>query len=496
MGKPYIDKMAMEDFEDNIEKEYHERFKDFEELPDDVIWSKIQERIAPEPERRPIVFWWIDMLRPVGIAAGVIFGLLIGGYFLSTKDMNVSGNHKIVEPKLPIQNGKTSSVNKENDSKTKNNIEEIQRKEQLLTRKEENENKVEGLVLFDKKKIKESKIIDNSKAAISNVIESKSIALVEEKTPIKVSEKEERIIEISTIVSEQKSKENALQVLENQIIKGLDDKTNEINVIAENRPEIQIDKITGNENTPILLSQAIPFLNPKGTNIQQPTLSLSLPALNPTEPDYVFEEPRKRLVFIPPTEVFANVTPMLSYYMFSPNKGDNILVKNFNPSSERLSFAAQMGFIYPIAKKLDLRTGFSFMTGKSKISYDLTNNNQKIVKIIDDLNVEIEPSRSIKTENQNWQYIEVQSDFMYALKKYHAFSLGFRAGVQTTAIKKPVFNGKLGYRISKPINDRFALWLEPSVAVSLSSHQSIENLFLYRTTGFGLNMGVSLLRGY
>jgi len=113
---------------------------------------------------------------------------------------------------------------------------------------------------------------------------------------------------------------------------------------------------------------------------------------------------------------------------------------------------------------------------------------------MDELNIEVQPVNSINIEQKNWQYIELQSDLLYSVKKLHAVSVGFRAGVQTSALNKPVFNGRIGYRISKPVNNRVALWLEPSVVISLSSQESIDNHFIYHTTGFGLNMGVSLLR--
>jgi hypothetical protein len=61
-------------------------------------------------------------------------------------------------------------------------------------------------------------------------------------------------------------------------------------------------------------------------------------------------------------------------------------------------------------------------------------------------------------------------------------------------LNKPVINGRIGYRISKPVNNRVALWLEPSVVISLSSQASIKNHFFYHSTGFSLNMGMSLLR--
>lgn len=116
------------------------------------------------------------------------------------------------------------------------------------------------------------------------------------------------------------------------------------------------------------------------------------------------------MVFIQPTEIYANVSPMLSNYVFSPNRTDNFVIKDFNSSSDRLSFAAQLGVVYPLSKKLDIRTWLSFMAGKSNFSYGPLNNSQKVVKVIDELNIEVQLVNSVNIEQRNWQYLELQSD--------------------------------------------------------------------------------------
>jgi hypothetical protein len=108
--------------------------------------------------------------------------------------------------------------------------------------------------------------------------------------------------------------------------------------------------------------------------------------------------------------------------------------------------------------------------------------------------VQINPGKSTKDENRNWQYFELQSDLLYETKKMQALSLGMKFGVQTSAMNQPLLQARVGYRVSKAIADHWALWLEPTVSVSLSSHRALGDLFMYRTSGLGLNMGVSLLR--
>ncbi len=444
----------MKSFEDNIEKEYHERFQDFEEMPDDAVWSKIQESIASKPEKRPIIFWW-NSYRSVGVAASVMLGLLAGGYlfltFNQTKQYTVSDKITISTQKWEKKQATQTTQFLSKRSALKYQVQHTSelKNEEKISPKSDN--------------IRASKKINKN--------ESKSIEVLHSETDIAIlkrnSEKTESV----------RSKATGTLTKQENLLKTI---------------AIFDDINAGKQN---ILTQEFGFLLPKGIDIQVISRNLNGPILSQAEPVYAFEEPRQeRLVFIPPTEIYANVSPMLNYYVFSPNRADNFVVKDFNTSSDRLSFAAQLGVVYPLSKKLDIRTGLSFMAGKSNFSYGLTNNNQKVVKVIDELNIEVQPVNSINSEQRNWQYLEIQSDLLYAIKQLHAVSVGFRAGVQTSALNKPVFNGRIGYRISKPVNNRVALWLEPSVVLSLSSQQSLDNHFLYRTTGFSLNMGVSLLR--
>ena len=469
----------MENFEDNIEKEYHERFQDFEEMPDDAVWNKIQERIAPEPERRPIVFWW-KTYRSMGIAASVLLGLTVGGYLFSTfyetkKSQIIVKNTK----STPIGENKqaTQSTRLLTENTNKPELENIEKRTSQKTYSENKEAKKGVVSKIGNKNIMESdnllsksKVVDNEAAD----------------TDIHKIEKNQRIVSISA--------GNELLIKNND---GFDSKaqiekpSDALTLIIQN--EANKTEINGEKQNGFI--QELAFIKPRTTDIQIVSKNLEIPTITKSEAVIAFEEPRReRLVFIPPTEVYANVSPMLNYYVFSPNKADNFVVKDFNGSSDRLSFAAQLGVVYPLSKKMDIRMGLSFMTGKSNISYGVTNINQKVVKVIDEHSIEVQPIRSITTEQRNWQYLEIQSDLLYAIKRLQAVSVGFRAGVQTSALNKPVFNGRIGYRISKPVNNRVALWLEPSVVLSLSSQQSLDNHFLYRTTGFSLNMGVSLLK--
>ncbi|XLS29343.1 outer membrane beta-barrel protein [Flavobacteriaceae bacterium M23B6Z8] len=66
----------------NIDRLFREKFKDFDESPDNLIWSKIEASLdkTEENKRRIIPFWW----RLGGIAAALALLFSLGYYFLNS----------------------------------------------------------------------------------------------------------------------------------------------------------------------------------------------------------------------------------------------------------------------------------------------------------------------------------------------------------------------------------------------------------------------------
>lgn len=507
----------MENFDEKLENEYRKRFENFDEMPDEMLWENIQARIKPEKER-PFVVWWTNMRGPIGIAASILIGLLIGAYFFiksdntsqtsdlpkkpdtsvsQTQKPDVTQKDNTNAPEEELADKKGNSVNNESPplasaKVSKNKTSRAALPTQKVANKElpiviENNNQAVARTLIEKKT--ENKEENNQAiAANSSVIESKA-----EKSTVTVSKQAEEEKAVLAKNAETQAREESKALLE--------EKAKETQLAVNPTPvppNTNAITLTNDANQAFsakdTLFPGIHVLN--GKEAQQMAVNakkLETPAL--PEPEMpMIEEERRRLVFIPPTELFANVTSTLSYYMFSPNKGDQILVNKFSSSSQRLGFAAQLGFVYPVAKKMDLRTGLSYFSGKSRISYGVFDSSQKSVTVLNDNSVQINPGNSTRDENRNWQYFELQSDILYETKKMQALSLGMKFGVQTSAVNKPLLQARIGYRVSKPIANHWALWLEPTVSVSLSSHHALSDLFMYRTTGLGLNMGVSLLK--
>ncbi|MBA4851474.1 hypothetical protein [Emticicia sp. BO119] len=503
----------MENFDENLENEYRKRFGNFDEMPDDMLWEKIQARIKPEKER-PFIVWWSNMRGPVGIAATVLLGLLLGVYFfiqpdhtVRTGDLPKQPNEITSQPRKPdlTQKDNTVASNTATGIKTGNPVNNepkpLASTETIGNQKNRVAAQTPGLKKTQLATTDTQETIAKVSVEKKNQEENKPIIAVNPVTQESGTEK--------SVITETKPYETEKAVLAHNDDRQAKETAKTIAEEKTGEPKLAVNPVPdqpvgsadalANEANPVLVVKDTLFPNINtlnGKEVQQLAVTarpLEAPEL-PVAELSVAEEEKRRLVFIPPTEIFANVSSTLSYYMFSPNKGDQILVNNFSSSSQRLGFAAQLGFVYPLAKKMDLRTGMSYFQGKSRISYGITDNSQKSVTVLNDNSVQINPGRSTKDENRNWQYFELQSDVLYEVKKMHALSLGMKFGLQTSAINKPLLQARLGYRVSKAIAEHWALWLEPTVSVSLSSHHALENLFMYRTTGFGLNMGVSLLR--
>lgn len=416
----------MENWESNIENEYQKRFEDFEEMPPDFLWDKIQPQIQEEKKkRRGIILWG-----PMGIAAALLIAFTFGyNYFYLMRNIEISEN---------IENSITN--NKEETIKSieteKSNIESGGKKIYAISPQNIDKN-------------------------ASTRWENKNSLSSKERVGVGWTQEQQSIQEIPK---------------------------NEIAIVPVSENETEKTK---RKNLETSLSEIASINEVQFNNL----LNINYLAINQPEKEPVYEtQDERKLAFISPSEVFANISPMVNYYLISPNRNDNFLVKSFNGSEQRLGFAAQLGLVYHLSKKFSLRNALSYFTGKSNISYNLLPNEPNNVTILNDHTLQLNNNNLSQNEAKKWQYVEFQSDLMYEIRKLHALSVGLKVGYQTDNFTNPAFHARMGYRLSKPVSSRIALWAEPSVAFSLTSQRSVENLFAYRTTGFSLNIGASLLR--
>ena len=117
----------------NLDRLFQEQFKDFEEIPPEIVWKNIEAELTKKKKRRIIPLWY----KLSGVAALLIFGFL-GTRALLNQSKIKTTNPVVIEEKINSTNNQNSVVNSdeknnqnqlnsdENDSSKINNDSEKQ----------------------------------------------------------------------------------------------------------------------------------------------------------------------------------------------------------------------------------------------------------------------------------------------------------------------------------------------------------------------------------
>lgn len=108
----------------NIDRLFQEKFKDFEQIPDPVVWENIEHALLQKKKRRVIPIWW----KFAGVAAiliPMIFGLQLLFTNNSDASLPVSGtdseNGMVVKPAAKENTTETENSNAENNKANEKN---------------------------------------------------------------------------------------------------------------------------------------------------------------------------------------------------------------------------------------------------------------------------------------------------------------------------------------------------------------------------------------
>ncbi|MFN3847813.1 MAG: hypothetical protein ACK4NY_00220 [Spirosomataceae bacterium] len=449
---------------DNLENEYRKRFQTYEEEPADFAWENIQARIEEKPTRRLAIVWW-----RYGIAAGVLIGLFLS-FYLFNQSTKTNKNTVI---------SKVENKTQPTDNQIIKQGEDINRSSKFaIPMQSDTDLKSENALAQQNTKQSSSKFAISTQSDTDLKSES---TLTQQNTKqsssgFAIPMQSDKDLKSESTLTQQNTKQSSSGFA----------------IPMQSDKDLQSIALNESEKSDVVLEE---LKIKEATELAIVKLINQTPTYESLNAELFDEKDDRKLVFVAPSEIFANITPTLNYYMFSPNTADDFVVSSFQNNKDRLGFAAQVGFTYSIAKKTSIRTAFSYFSGKSQVQYtSLAVNEPKNVKLLDNYSVQFETPHKTQTESLRWQYLEMQSDLLYDVKRNQAVSMGLRAGVKTSDLRDPILNARIGYRFSKPVGNRFALWVEPSLSVMLTKQNSINNLYIYRTTGLGMNMGVSLLK--
>ncbi|OYQ47809.1 porin family protein [Flavobacterium aurantiibacter] len=101
----------------NIDRLFQEKFKDFEQVPDPVVWENIEHALLQKKKRRVIPIWW-KLAGAAAILIPMIFGLQLLFTNNSSTSLPVSGNESengmVAKPSAKPDTTETQNPNEQN----------------------------------------------------------------------------------------------------------------------------------------------------------------------------------------------------------------------------------------------------------------------------------------------------------------------------------------------------------------------------------------------
>ena len=434
----------------NLDRLFQEQFKDFEEIPPEIVWKNIEAELTKKKKRRIIPLWY----KLSGVAALLIFGFL-GTRALLNQSKIKTTNPVVIEEKINSTNNQNSVVNSdeknnqnqlnsdENDSSKINNDSEKQLlsndeavangnlNNEKASKKENNQNnnidKVNqknkenlGLVLNPSDKTKRTK-----QETKNNLNKKNNSELVDNsKTNLK------------TISEIEKATVNAN--LNNQ--KALQSEKNKTGILTEKN-------INKNDKQFVLEDYSSKIDKNKIDSAAVASLNTTKEELN-TLGELLKEKEKDQKPKVEPKEnrwqITSNVAPV---YLGSSSNGSPIDSQFANNSKEyQNTMSYGLGVNYDVSKKITLRTGinrvnFEYLTngvefyasleGREMASLSSTNASNAAPIVVQNINFSnSEVSMSAWTQQgaieQSMEYYEIPLELSYKVinKKFGVDVIG------------------------------------------------------------------------
>ncbi len=461
----------------NIDRIFQEKFKDFEEEPNEQIWENISRELDKNGKRRVgLIPLWIKL---GGVAA--IFAIILAGILLQNNSNLIQEEPAVVNEDSQYINDseksfspdegitKSSDINPENENSSTFD----QKSEQALSPKNNNE------IKFQKKNNSL-----NSQAVKKQQKEYFALANELEKNSEKINEEEKEAQNPGDLIQESSGLIAEAKTLENDSLKQASNKNKAVNALAEAREELRNTK-----------TEAIAESNSK--NIRLSTFAAPV--------------------------LYSNI-----------GSGNEISSQfENNSSSSEVSFSYGIRLAYQVSEKIKIRTGIS----KINMSYnieDISYSPAALGTSIENINPETN-NLSIRSDaanqgnrgnsfaetaiasfiftpgeiNQQFGFIEVPLEIEYTIldKRFGLNLIGggstlfldnnqvsLVAGEDSTTlgtasnINSTSFSTNIGLGFGYQLNDRFSLNLEPIFKYQINTFKNVDNV---TPVNLGVYSGIS-----
>lgn len=321
----------------DIGRLFQEKFKDFEEIPDELVWNAIEEKLRKKEEKKRVIpLWW----KLSGVAALFIIGILL--YQNSTVSKVTNEEENIVF---------------ENDKNSTNDI-------LIPEEKEENNNKYEEKIVFENENASGNKENIINKSNRSNWKTDKNAAVVSSKNnKSKISNESfsNSKREKNTFINNKNSSfiRNSKEKIASQNTNQSEKST--INLNTENKLIFDLDKSITEKRT---------ITNENKIDSTKTETSLAEVKVEPNALEELLSEKEKKPKVEPKLNKWEITTAIAPVYLGSSSNGSPIDSQFANNSKEyENTMSYGVGVNYSLNKKFTVRTGVN----KVNLSY-LTNN--------------------------------------------------------------------------------------------------------------------------
>lgn len=422
----------------NLDRLFQEQFKDFEEIPPEIVWKNIEAELTKKKKRRIIPIWY----KLSGVAALLIFGFL-GTRALLNQSKIETNNPIVIEEKTnssPNENSGIDSDDKNtqdelnsidnnltNDASAyekstfstdeavaneNSNPEKSSQKEnqQISTTNKRNKKENTGLVSNSSRKNKKSLLKEENETNLNKTNNSELVDNSNNQKTKTISETENAIVNanLNNRKENKESEKNKTEILtENNIIK------NDKQFVLENHSS-KIDKNKIDSAAVATLIATNEELNTLGELLKEKEKDQK-PKVEPKENKW---------------QITSNLAPV---YLGSSSNGspiDSQFANNSKDYQNTMSYG--LGVNYDVSKKLTLRTGinkvnFEYLTngiefyasleGREMASLSSTNTSNAAPIIVQNINYTASEASMAWTQRgaieQSMEYYEIPLELSY-----------------------------------------------------------------------------------
>lgn len=217
------------------------------------------------------------------------------------------------------------------------------------------------------------------------------------------------------------------------------------------------------------------------------------------------EQKQKKEKRIFHADVYANLTPSLSFQKITPLGNDDLRVvglqSNGVMSGDRLGVSLEAGFQRRLTPRLDFYVGLSYYRQKQALTYEYNGQDVIIEQGGKQGDYAITPVKESKSFQYNMTNAGISSGIMYHLigdKLMHKIGGGFqlqkglmRMGSESSYnnAESFYFNYQLSYRLECQLNSKWNVYLQPTFIHAIFSKEELTEPFTIKPYRAGLGIG-------